>query len=62
MNTPPLHERLNRLVSFAHPRNQPSLTNREISKDQHSIANQPQRNRDHWTANPGRDSGCGLLN
>lgn len=41
MNTPPLHERLNRLVSFAHPRNQPSLTNREIADKASTILEAP---------------------
>lgn len=41
MNTPPLHERLNRLVSFAHPRNQPSLTNREIADKASTILDAP---------------------
>lgn len=41
MNTPPLHERLNRLVSFAHPRNQPSLTDREIADQASTILDAP---------------------
>ena len=41
MTTPPLHERLNRLVSFAHPRNQPPLTNREIADRASTILDAP---------------------
>ncbi|MFV3116637.1 hypothetical protein [Gordonia amicalis] len=41
MNTPPLHDRLNRLVSFAHPRNQPPLTNREIADKASTLLDAP---------------------
>lgn len=41
MNTPPLHERLNRLVSFAHPRTQPPLTNRQIADKASCVLDSP---------------------
>lgn len=41
MNTPTLHERLNRLVSFAHPRSQPPLTNRQIADKASCVLDAP---------------------